>query len=162
MPMTYNEFRETAQDGDLLFLHLDPHNYHSRITAFWTGSLLTHAAFVFWYEGRLLVAESTTHGGSRIALASEYRTRTIETIRAPKPWDTIVDNALARSGHSTYGWFSATYIGLRDWLRTHADIKLPVIKGNKNKACSEYVAEVLGLSDADITPQRLWETLNVG
>jgi hypothetical protein len=36
---------------------------------------------------------------------------------------------------------------------------LPQIKGNKDKACSEYVAELLALPDADVSPQMLYHWL---
>lgn len=155
--MTYNELRNQAKDGDVMFLHVDKRNLLSRLTAFVTKSTLTHAAFLFWYQGRLLVAESTTHGGSRIATASHYKDRQFELIPAPRSWENIMDKALTRSGEATYGWMSAAYIGVKHWLLTHANIALPQIKGNKDKACSEYVAELLGYEDADVSPQLLWE-----
>ena len=156
--LTYEQMREQAQDGDVLFLTVNHRDLLSRLTAWWTESSYTHAAFLFWYNGRLLVAESTTHGGSRIALASTYRDRTMKLISAPRPWSSIVDSALARSGSADYGWISSVYIGLREWaLKNH--IHLPQIRDNARKACSEYVAEVLGLDDVDISPQTLFDIL---
>lgn len=155
--MKYEEVRAVAKDGDIIFLHVDKRNVLSRLTSFVTKSTLTHAAFVFWYQGRLLLAESTTHGGSRIATASHYADREFELVKAPKAWSDIVESALTRSGESTYGWWSAIYIGIKHWLLTNAGIALPTIQGNKAKACSEYVAELLGYEDADVSPQLLWE-----
>ena len=155
--MKYEEVRAVAKDGDIIFLHVDKRNLLSRLTAYVTKSTLTHAAFVFWYEGRLLLAESTTHGGSRIATASHYSDREFELVKAPCKWEYIVERALTRSGESGYGWFSAVYIGIKHWLLTNAGIALPTIKNNKAKACSEYVAELLGYQDADVSPQLLWE-----
>lgn len=157
--LTYEQLRENANDGDILFLTVNPRDVLSRLTAWWTNSCYTHAAFLFWYNGRLLVAESTTHGGSRIALASTYQTRTMALIPAPKSWNSIVDQALARSGSADYGWISAAYIGLREWALKNG-IHLPQIRNNNCKACSEYVAEVLGLDDVDISPQKLFDTIN--
>jgi hypothetical protein len=157
--MKYEAVRAIAQDGDVFFLHVDKRNILSRLTAWFTKSQLTHAAFLFWYKGRLLVAESTTHGGSRIATASHYKDREFELIKAPRKWEYIVEAALTRSGESGYGWWSAIYIGLRHWMLTHAKTALPNITNNKDKACSEYVAELLGYEDADISPQMLYERL---
>jgi len=157
--MKYEEVRAVAKDGDIIFLHVDKKNILSRLTAFVTKSTLTHAAFVFWYEGRLLLAESTTHGGSRIATASHYKDREFELVKAPRKWDLIVEYALTRSGESTYGWLSAAYIGVKHWLLVNAGIALPAIQNNKDKACSEYVAELLGYEDADLSPQALWELI---
>jgi len=157
--MNYSDLRATAQDGDVFFLHVDKKNILSRLTAFVTKSQVTHAGFLFWYQGRLLVAESTTHGGSRIATASHYKDREFELVPAPRKWEHIMDKALLRSGEATYGWLSAAYIGVKHWLLTHADIALPQIKGNKDKACSEYVAELLALPDSDVSPQMLYHWL---
>lgn len=155
--MNYEEVRAVAKDGDIIFLHVDKRNLLSRLTAYVTKSTLTHAAFVFWYEGRLLLAESTTHGGSRIATASHYKNRKFELVKAPRKWEYIVERALTRSGESGYGWFSAAYIGVKHWMLVNAGIALPAIQNNKAKACSEYVAELLGYQDADVSPQLLWE-----
>ena len=157
--MTYDEMRAVAQDGDVIFLHVDKSTWLSRLTAYVTKSQFTHAAFVFWYQGRLLLAESTTHGGSRIATASHYSDREFELKKAPEPWESIVQDALTRSGESSYGWTSAAYIGVKHWLLTHANIRLPAIKNNKDKACSEYVAEILGFLDPDLSPQQLYDIL---
>ena len=159
MPLNYDEFRAQAQDGDVFFLHVDKSNWLSRLTAAVTKSTFTHAAFVFWYKGRLLVAESTTHGGSRIATASHYKGRLFDIVKAPVEWESIATDALTRSGESEYGWTSAAYIGIRQWMLVNAGIKLPRWTSNKDKACSEYVAEVLGLQDPDISPQQLWERI---
>lgn len=157
--MKYEAVRALADDGDVMFLHVDKRNILSRLTAFVTKSTLTHAAFLFWYKGRLLVAESTTHGGSRIATASHYADREFELVKAPREWEYIADKAFQRSGESSYGWFSAAYIGVKHWLLVHANIVLPQIKSNKAKACSEYVAELLGYEDPDISPQMLYARL---
>ena len=157
--MNYSDLRATAQDGDVFFLHVDKKNLLSRLTAFVTKSQVTHAGFLFWYQGRLLVAESTTHGGSRIATASHYADREFELVKAPRKWEFIAEAALLRSGESTYGWLSAAYIGVKHWLLTNAGISLPAIQNNKDKACSEYVAELLGYEDADLSPQALWELI---
>ena len=157
--MNYSDVRAVAQDGDVFFLHVDKKNILSRLTAFVTKSKVTHAGFLFWYQGRLLVAESTTHGGSRIATASHYADREFELVKSPRKWEYIIDRALTRSGEAKYGWFSAAYIGVKHWLLVNANISLPAIQGNKDKACSEYVAELLGYQDADVSPQLLWEWL---
>lgn len=157
--MKYNKVRDIAKDGDIVFLHVNNSNLLSRLTAYITKSRLTHVAFVFWYNGRLLLAESTTHGGSRIATASHYKDRDFELCSAPVPWESITTEALTRSGESTYGWLSAIYIGIKNWLLIHANIKLKSFNNNKDKACSEYVAELLGLTDADISPQQLFDHL---
>lgn len=157
--MNYSDVRAVAQDGDVFFLHVDKKNLLSRLTAFVTKSKVTHAGFLFWYQDRLLAAESTTHGGSRIATASHYVNREFELVKAPREWRFISGAALLRSGESTYGWLSAAYIGVKHWLLTNAGISLPAIQNNKAKACSEYVAELLGYEDADVSPQALWEQI---
>lgn len=157
--LTYEELRLIAKDGDIFFLHVDKRNILSRTTAFFTKSPLTHAAFLFWYRDRLMVCESTTHGGSRIATASHYSDRLFEHVHAPIEWQGIEQKALERSGTAEYGWFSATYIGIREFMLMHFNIRLPQDKSNKNKACSEFVAEVLELEDTDISPGVLYKKL---
>lgn len=157
--MDYNTVRSIAKDGDILFLTVDKSNILSRTTSFFTKSPFTHACFCFWYKDRLMIVESTTHGGIRIVLASTYTDRNFELISAPVAWSAIEQNALAKSGTAEYGWFSAMYIGVRDFFLTHFDVKLPAYTGNANKACSEFVAEILGLDDVDISPRSLYNTL---
>lgn len=157
--LTYEELRLIAKDGDVFFLHVDKKNILSHTTAFFTKSPLTHAAFLFWYKDRLLVCESTTHGGSRIATLSHYYDRLFEHVSAPVTWQSIEQKALERSGTADYGWLSATYIGIREFMLTHFGIRLPQDKSNKNKACSEFVSELLELEDTDISPGALYKKL---
>jgi hypothetical protein len=106
-----------------------------------------------------MVVESTTHGGIRIVQASTYKDRNIEILSPKIHWMDIEESAISKSGTAEYGWLSAMYIGLREFLFKYFEIKLPVNKNNRNKACSEFVAEVLNLEDTDITPRKLYEIL---
>lgn len=106
-----------------------------------------------------MVAESTTHGGMRIVTASHYGDRELDIVAAPKDWSKISATVLEKSGTAEYGWFSAAYIGLREFMFTHFDVKLPEDKTNRNQACSEFVAEMLGLPDNDISPGMLMKYL---
>jgi hypothetical protein len=155
----YDQIRQTARDGDLIFLTVDEDNWLSRITAWVTASPYTHVAFLFWYKQRLMLIESTTTGGIRIVQASVYHDRPIKLIHGPRLWDDIEDRALSRSGTAEYGWLSAAYIGLREFLFTHFNLALPQNKHNRNKACSEFVAEILELDDVDISPGQLFRLL---
>jgi hypothetical protein len=157
--MTYEEARKLAEDGDILFLTFDTGNLLSRITSFTTESLFTHVAILFWYRERLMLVESTTHGGLRVVNASVYKDRDITILKAPKPWWQISDRALSRIGTVKYGWFSSIYIGIRDVLHRYFDWHLPPNLGNRNMACSEYVSLVLELEDSDIPPRQLYEIL---
>ena len=157
--MNYEEFRNQAKDGDILFLTVNRKNFLSLLTSIVTKSPYTHAAFVFWYKTRLMVIESTTHGGIRIVTASTYKDRNLDFISAPRPWEEIEEIALLKSGTTKYGWVSATYIGIREFLFKHFHLSLPVEKNNRNKACSEFVSEILELSDVDISPGELYDFL---
>ena len=158
--MTYDEIRGVAKDGDVIFLTVNKSDWMSRLTSWFTKSPYTHAAFVFWFKDRLMLIESTTHGGIRIVQASTYKDRNIDILPSGVEWASIEGKALERSGTAEYGWFSAMYIGIREFMFTHFDIKLPADKDNRNKACSEFVAEVLGLEDVDVSPKTLYNTLN--
>ncbi len=151
--------RNKAIDGDVIFLTVNRNDILSRVTSWFTKSPYTHAAFVFWYKSRLMVVESTTHGGIRIVQASTYKDRNIEILSPKIHWMDIEESAISKSGTAEYGWISAMYIGLREFLFKYFEIKLPVNKNNRNKACSEFVAEVLNLEDTDITPRKLYEIL---
>jgi hypothetical protein len=157
---TYDEMRAMAGDGDVMFLTVNKRDFLSRLTSWFTKSPFTHAAFLFWYHGRLMVVESTTHGGIRIVQASTYKDRMFGLIEAPRPWEFVIDDALVRSGTAEYGWFSAMYIGMREFFWKQFHIKLPMNKNNRNKACSEFVAEVLRLKDVDISPKILYDILS--
>ena len=157
--MNYEEMRSKAKDGDIIFLTVDTGNFLSRLTSRFTRSRFTHAAFVFWLKERLMLVESTTHGGIRIVLASTYSERNFELVSPNTEWSAIEIKALSKSGTTKYGWFSAFYIGLREFCKTNFGLKLPMLKGNNNKACSEFVAEILELQDFDISPGKLYEIL---
>lgn len=157
--MKYDELRNIAGDGDVIFLRVNRKNILSLLVSKFTGSVHTHAAFVFWLGSRLMLIESTTHGGIRIVLASTYSDREFDRLSAPMEWEKIADSALIRSGTTKYGWFSAMYIGLRDFCKTHFNINLPINSKNHNKACSEFVAEILKLEDVDISPGKLYRIL---
>jgi len=156
--MDYKLIREQAKDGDLLFFHKNK-NIGSRIISFFTKSKYTHVGFLFWYKDRLMFVDAGTVGGTRITLASTHKDNTFDIIPAPKKWSDIEDKALTRAGTSFYGWFSAFYIGLREVLFVHFDISLPPNNKNRNKCCSEFVAEVLELPDPDISPRVLYQIL---
>lgn len=154
--MTYEKLRLLAGNGDLLFIRYNPWDPLSTLTRFWTGCVFSHVGILFWYAGRLLVVESTTHGGNRIVNASIYAGRDMVLAPAPKPWPDIQHKALGKMGTIEYGWLSAIHIGVRDAMFRRLGVSLPKWE-NRNLACSEYVADVLGLEDTDIPPRTLWE-----
>jgi|688.fasta_scaffold269737_2 hypothetical protein len=158
--MNYNEIRSIAKDGDILFFHVDKRRFLSKLVSWFTKSQYTHVGFVFWFKNRLMLIDSGIKGGSRIILASKYYDNTFDLVSAPKIWSDIEERALARSGTAHYGWFSAAYIGIREFMFTHFHIQLPMDKKNRNKACSEFVAEILNLEDVDISPGMLYKKLS--
>lgn len=158
--MNYQEVRAIAKDGDILFFHVDKRHFLSRLVSWFTQSPYTHVGFLFWFKDRLMLLDSGTKGGSRIILASKYADNTFDLVSSPKAWSDIEERALARSGSAHYGWFSAAYIGIREFMFTHFGISLPVDKDNRNKACSEFVAEILELEDVDISPAKLYNLLS--
>jgi len=158
--MNYSEVRAIAKDGDILFFHVDRRHFLSKLVSWFTKSQYTHVGFVFWFKNRLMLLDSGTKGGPRIVLASKYWDNTFDIIPAPKQWSDIEDRALARSGTAHYGWLSAAYIGIREFFFTHFHLQLPVDKHNRNKACSEFVAEILELDDVDISPGVLYKLLS--
>lgn len=155
--MDYESIRAIAKDGDLLFVKVKKSSFLSNIVSFFTKSEFTHVGFLFWHNNRLLIIESTSKNGLRIANASVYARRGLELVSSPEDWAYIEDAALARIGTRRYGWFSAFYIGVREVMLTHFDIKLPQDRHNRNKACSEFVAEVLDFEDVDISPGQLYK-----
>lgn len=158
--LEYREVRSMAKDGDIIFFHVDKTHFLSKLVSFVTKSPYTHVGFLFWFKDRLMILDSGTKGGSRIILASKYSHNKFDVVPAPKVWNEIEERALARSGSAEYGWFSAAYIGIREFMFTHFHLSLPVDKNNRNKACSEFVAEILDMSDVDISPGKLYAILN--
>lgn len=158
--MNYDEIRAVAKDGDILFFHVDKRHFLSKLVSWFTNSPYTHVGFLFWYKNRLMLLDSGTKGGTRIILASKYHDNTFDLVPAPKPWSDIEDRALARSGSAHYGWLSAVYIGIREFFFTYFHLKLPADNHNRNKACSEFVAEILFFDDVDITPAALYKKLS--
>lgn len=157
--MNYEEIRSIAQDGDLLFFHVDKTKWLSRLVSWFTKSQYTHVGFLFWYCDRLMLVDSGTVGGMRIVLASKYAHNTYDLIQSPVPWAAIEQKALEKASTAKYGWFSAFYIGLREFMFKTWHIRLPPNNRNRNKACSEFVAEVLGFDDPDVTPVKLYNMM---
>lgn len=157
--LTYDQVRETAKDGDILFFYVDKRFFLSKLVSWFTKSPYTHVGFLFWFKDRLMLLDSGTKGGPRIILASKYKDDMFDIVKSPKQWVDIEDKALARSGTAAYGWWSAAYIGIREYMFTHFGIKLPIDRSNRNKACSEFVAEILDMEDVDITPAKLYSLL---
>lgn len=155
--MNYDQLRAVAQDGDVVFIK-NGVSVWSRVIAWWTNSPYSHSMFVFWYGDRLLVAEASPRGGSRIVSASMYSQREFDIIAAPLPWSAIEAQALNRAGTAVYGWLSAAYIGLRSKVFALTGHKLATWQ-NHAVVCSEYVAEVLGLAETDVTPDELYHSL---
>lgn len=157
--LDYTELRSKAQDGDVVFFYVDRNLVLSRLVSWFTRSPYTHVGFLFWFKDRLMLLDSGTKGGPRIVLASKYAHDGFELVPAPRKWSEIEDRALARSGSAHYGWMSAAWIGVREFAFTRFGIRLPATKNNRNKACSEFVAEILELPDPDITPSALYSAL---
>lgn len=155
--MNYDQLRAVAQDGDVVFIKNGTTPWAWLISA-WTDSPYSHAMFVFWYADRLLVAEASPHGGTRIVSASVYQKRQFDIIAAPLSWTAIQAQAVNRAGSAVYGWLSAVWIGLRTKVFALTGRKLPTWR-NHSVVCSEYVAEVLGLEDTDVTPGELYHCL---
>jgi hypothetical protein len=76
----------------------------------------------------------------------------MDMLPAPIPWEQLEGQALSRRGTADCVWLSPVHIGIRKFLFTHFDIVLPVNRNNRNKACSGFVAEALGLPDVDVRP----------
>lgn len=155
--MNYEQLRAVAEDGDVVFIKNGTTPWAWLISA-WTNSPYSHAMFVFWYSDRLLIAEASPHGGTRIVSASAYANRQFDIIAAPLPWTAIQTHAVNRAGSAVYGWLSAVWIGIRTKVYALTGSKLPTWH-NHSVVCSEYVAEVLGLVDTDVTPGELYLSL---
>jgi hypothetical protein len=159
--LTYDELRSIAQDGDVVFLHRTNH-WFSRLISAVTGSPFTHVNLAFWAnigpERRLMCVEASHKSKRRIVSMSYYHNRTFTLVRAIKPWESIMTDALSRVGREEYSDWTLLYVGLREGLENAVGWKLPAVDF-KYEICSEFVARTEGLDDCVISPRRLFDKL---
>jgi hypothetical protein len=155
--MNYHTARSLAQDGDIFFLG-GTGTWAQRIISLVTTSEYVHCGIVFWYQGRLLIAESNTGGGTRVVSASTYADRKVQIIQSGLNWADVANDSLANMGLVGYGYVSNVYIGIRELTLKYFNLQMPPLV-EREMACSEWVARVLQLSDTNISPGKLYQEL---
>jgi len=159
--LTYDQARNIIQDGDVVFfqgIYSWKHPIDSLIM-FVTGSPFVHCNIAFWVEvggqKRLMAVEAQGATKRRIVNESFYNDKNMVVIAAPVAWDTIANAALEKVAVTKYGYLAAIYAGIRDLSVRTLGVRLP----NTNppgEICSEFVAKLVGLEDADISPGDLY------
>src|SRR6476646_6406690 len=144
--LSYEEYRNIAKDGDVIFLRGSQTSLIQRLIMFATGSVHCHVAFAFWVmindRPRLMLVESQGNTRRRILTASYYKARTIDVIRAPIPWGQICDNALSEVGQAKYSKLDAIWVGIRELAWNEFKIHLPMIN-KRGEICSEFIARLV-------------------
>lgn len=162
MDLTYEQVREIAEDGDIVFVHGSWKRPLQAAIMFLTRSEYSHCFIVFWVQThtgrRLLVVEAQGGTKRRILNASFYENRTLSLVRAPKEWGTVEAAALASVGKKGYGYFDALYVGIRDFLWKALNIRIPS-NDFPSEICSEFIARVYDLPQKNVSPQGLLEML---
>ncbi len=161
-PLTYQEARPYIEDGDIVFIHGSWKSPINAIIMWFTKSSFSHVCIAFKMKTgnveRLMCVEAQGSTRRRILTLSFYDERKVTVIKALKPWTEIQDKALERVGVAKYNLLAATYIGIREYVLKTFGYTLPSLQ-LRHEICSEFVAEVLGLSETEISPQVLYEEL---
>lgn len=161
--LTYEQYRAIAKDGDVIFLHGTKDDLLQRVIMKATNSPFCHVAFAFWVTinrtKRLMVVEAQGGTLRRIVSASYYKDRTISVRRCPTKWKTICDEALSQVGTAKYGYFDAIWVGVREFAMRKWGWRLPALNGNHAEICSEFVARMLKVEPATVSPGALYEML---
>lgn len=162
--VTHEQVYSQINNGDLMYVsnwnHILP-----RIIQFLTKSKFSHVGILFWVQTpneqkRLMIVEAQGGTTLRVQDFDFYRKRPIAITAGPKDWASYEAVALAHIGEVKYSYLEAAYTGIRDFFFNYLKIKLPQ-KNFCGEICSEFVARVLGLPSTDISPQDLFEELNL-
>jgi len=158
----YNDIRDDIEDGDIVFVRGSWKKPTHAIVMFFTRSKFCHVGIAFWMKSktgrRLFMLEAHGNASRRIVNLGYYDKFGMLVVKAPKPWETIEDNALAKLGKVKYGYLEGFYIGLRDAFMNWFGIKLPSWN-LPAEVCSSLVARLYGMKDPIVSPQKLYEDL---
>ena len=160
---TYDKARNQINNGDIIFVRKKK-TLVAKIIQFFTRSEYSHCAIAFWIEiagvNRLMVVEAQGKTKRRILNLSFYKEFDLDVVKVPVPWDSYANEALSKIGVTKYGYISALYVGLREFLLKECNIKLPQKDvDSDDEICSEFIAKVLKLPETVVSPQGLWEEL---
>ena len=162
--LTYDQARNIIQDGDVVFFMSANSILHpiDLLITFATGSPFVHCNIAFWIEiggqKRLMAVEAQGGTKRRIVNESFYDNKKMVVVSAPKDWNSISDAALEKVAKKSYGYLAAVYAGIRDLAVRALGIRLPNTSP-PGEICSEFVAKLVGLEDADISPGDLYTEL---
>ncbi len=161
--VSYQTARSQIQNGDVVFFD-GVKNLVDRLIMFFTSSKYVHVGIAFWMETdvtspkRLMIVEAQGGTNRRVINFSFYQNRNFDVFTSPISWDEMQDAAMEKIGTEKYGWITAVYVGLHDFLLKQYNIKIP--KSNlPGEICSEFVARVLKMTPTEVSPQLLSETL---
>lgn len=161
---TYELFKKSIQDGDIIFLR-DCTTCVSKIIQWFTVSPYSHVAIAFWEtigdDRRLMLVEAQGGSTRRILNASYYSNCDMDALVSPRPWSEIKQAALANVGVLKYSYTDAILVGVKDMLKKRLGLGSgEIADSNKDdEICSQFVAEVLRCSDRIITPAELFHRL---
>lgn len=160
--LSYEEARHLIQDGDIVFFHGSWRNPFQALVMAFTRSKFSHVCIAFRMKvgdtERVMCVEAQGRTRRRILSLSFYGNKNMVVVSSPKPWTDIQTAALERVGVAKYSMLSAIYVGIREYLLKTFSIRLP-ISDLPHEICSEFVADVLGMEDTEISPQLLYEEL---
>lgn len=162
--ITYQQLRDVAQDGDIVFVRGSRKSFVQSAIMFFTSSPISHCFITFWMitknSKRLMLVEAQGGTKRRIVSCSFYDDRKMVLVKPPKDWGQVEQVALEKVGIQDYSMFTALYVGLRDFMWNKMHVRLPRSK-NPSEICSEFVARVYGLPQYDVTPGQLLTLLTV-
>jgi hypothetical protein len=161
--LSYEASRNQFKSGDIVFVRGTKSILH-RLIMFLTSSRYVHVGIVFWIQTddtspkRLMIVEAQGRTNRRIVNLSFYDNRDLDVFSTITSWDQMQDTALEKIGIEKYGWITAIYVGIREFALKYFNIRLP--KSNfPGEICSEFVARVVGILPAEISPGTLSKTL---
>ncbi len=89
--VTYEQYRDIAQDGDIIFIRGVKNSFVQSVIMFFTDSPYSHVGIAFWAiindSPRLMIVEAQGGSNRRIINLSFYNDGTlIDVIKAPMSW----------------------------------------------------------------------------
>lgn len=161
--MDYTAARSLIHDGDIVFVQ--GATTLSKLIQYFTKSKYSHIAICFWIKvanvpDRLMVIEAQGKTHRRIINLSFYSEFPMDIIACPLNWQVYATNAFDGLGRMQYGYLQAIYTGIRDYFINTFHVRLPTLNFS-GEICSEFVARCLNLPDASISPQDVFEALQV-
>lgn len=160
--MTYSEFEQNIQDGDIVFVR-SRETFLDKLIVFFTKAAQVHVGIAFWVDihgiKHLMFMDAQGGGRRKLVSLSYYSENDMDVLIAPYKWEDVVGPALDNLGKIQYGFLEAAYVGISELFERKLNFILPKLDFGDSEICSKYIAELAGLTHIHVSPAKLYREL---